>query len=156
MFTLAEAAEPQRGWGGPIALLVGVAAFLAFAGLHYWWQERKGLPSPTDDDDTDLGVNEQVSAVSDTDDTDRDTNPWGRIVNRGGRRVRVYDTGRDGELDLDLTELNPETPEEAADRMDREGVPYMEIVRTVMADYRVSESSAKRAIRDSRRARSAS
>ncbi|MCT2280379.1 hypothetical protein M3G91_22450, partial [Micromonospora chalcea] len=142
MITLAEAAESQRGWGGPVAMLIAVVAFLVFAGLHYWWQERQGLPSPTEDGDTDTGVNAQVSSVSDTDDTERDTSPWGRIVNRGGRRIRVYDTGRDGELDLDLAEPEPETLEQAVDRMDRQGVQYMEIVRQVMDRFEVSEATA--------------
>ncbi|OKI47245.1 hypothetical protein A6A27_10375 [Micromonospora sp. CB01531] len=153
MFTLA-AAEPSRGWGGPVALLIAAVVFVAFATLHDVWM-RRGLPSPTEGDDTDGGDTSQVSSVSDTDDTDRDTSWWGRIAEVGGRRVRVDQEPRDEALDLDLEDEKPESLEEAVDRMDRQGVPYVEIVRRVMADYQVSESTAKRRIRDSREARSA-
>ncbi|GAB3817594.1 hypothetical protein GCM10027605_68550 [Micromonospora zhanjiangensis] len=104
------------------------------------------------------GVNPQLSEVSDTDDTTADTPWWGRIVERGGRRVRVVPGAvpeRDPELDWDLEEGDTETLEEAVDRMDQDGVPYAEIVRRVMADYEVSESTAKRRIRESRQARAA-
>ncbi|OKI52842.1 hypothetical protein [Micromonospora sp. CB01531] len=154
MFTLAAAQEPHRGWGGPVALLIAVAVFITIATLHDVWM-RRGLPSPTEGDDTEDGVTAQVSKVSDTDDTDRDTNWWGRIVEHGGRRVRVDGPPRDEALDLELDDEEPaETLEEAVDRMDRQGVPYAEIVRRVMADHQVSESTAKRAIRRSREARS--
>lgn len=157
MFTLAATQEPARGWGGPVAILIAVAIFIAFAALHYTWQERRGLPSPTEEDAPDTGVNSQVSVVSDTDDTGRDTSWWGRIVERDGRRVRIDERApRDEELDLALEEdEQAETLEEAVDRMDRQGIAYAEIVRTVMATYRVSESTAKRRIRDSREARAA-
>lgn len=153
MFTLA-AQEPQRGWGGPVALLIAVAAFIALATLHDAWMRRRGLPSPTEGDDPDDGVNPQVGSVSDTSDTAGDPGWWGRIVERGGRRVRVAAPPADDDVDLALDD-EPETLEEAVARLDAEGVPYAEIVRRVMADFRVSESTAKRRIRDSREARSA-
>ena len=156
MFTNLAAAEPHRGWGGPVAILAAVAVFITYATLLDAWQRRRGLPSPTGEGDTDTGVNAQVGAVSDTDDTTGDTNWWGRIVERGGRRVRVDGEPRDEALDLDLDgDDEPESLEDAVDRMDRQGVAYAEIVRRVMAAYRVSESTAKRRIRDSREARTA-
>ncbi|AYF30591.1 hypothetical protein CSH63_24735 [Micromonospora tulbaghiae] len=155
MLTIAAAQEPARGWGGPVAILVAVAAFLLIAGVHYAWQERQALRSPTDEDDTDTGVNAQVSAVSDTDDTDRDTGWWGRIVEHRGRRIRVDELPRDHDVDLDLAEPEtaPETLETAVDRMDRQGVQYMDIVRRVMEVYGVSEATAKRRIREVRAVR---
>ncbi|MFC4146629.1 hypothetical protein ACFO0M_10210 [Micromonospora mangrovi] len=150
--------ESSRGWGGPIALLVAVVLFLVVIGVQEHLRPAGGrAPSPTDEGDPDDGVTAQVSEVSDTDDTDRDTSPWGWIVNRGGRRVRVYtEPGRDDELDLDLdaaAEQEAETLEDVVDRMEEDGVAYAEIVRRLMADHRVSESTAKRAIRRSREAR---
>ncbi|MFY1658590.1 hypothetical protein [Micromonospora sp. WMMD1274] len=155
--TIAAAAteEPGRGWGGPIALAIVAAIYIAGATLHYMWRERRGLPSPTDEDDTGTGVNAQVSAVSDTDDTDRDTGWWGRIVEHRGRRIRVDELPRDHDVDLDLADPGsaPETLETAVDRMDRQGVQYMDIVRRVMEVYGVSEATAKRRIREVRAVR---
>ncbi|MGJ3228932.1 hypothetical protein ACQEUV_26785 [Micromonospora aurantiaca (nom. illeg.)] len=132
-----------------------MALFITFATLHDTWMRSRGLPSPDEDDTTDTGVNPQVTPGSDTDDTADDTSLWGRIVNRGGRRVRVYtEPARDAEVDVDLEDDEEfETLEEAVDRMDRQGVPYAEIVRRVMVAYQVSESTAKRRIRDSRKVR---
>lgn len=157
MLTLAATQEPARGWAGPVAILIATAVFIGFATLHDAWMRRRDLPSPAEGDDTGGGVKAQASAVSDTDDTDRDTGWWGRIVERGGQRIRVDERPpRDEDLDLDLEEdEEAETLEEAVGRMDRQGIPYAEIVRTVVASYRVSESTAKRRIRGSREARSA-
>ncbi|TDC42101.1 hypothetical protein [Micromonospora sp. KC213] len=157
--TIAAAAadEPSRGWGGPIALGVVIIIYITGATLHDWYRRSRGLPSPTDDVDTDAGVNAQVSAVSDTDDTDRDTGWWGRIVEVGGRRVRAAETRllevRDAEVDLDLDGTEPEEPETIEDvigtMLDR-GHAYAEIVRLVMEEFEVSEATAKRRIRDVR------
>jgi hypothetical protein len=151
MFTLA-AESSSRGWGGPIALLVAVAAFTLFIGLHWLWKQHRGLPSPTGRGDTEPGVNPQFNAVSDTDDTDRDTSWWGRIIEQDGRRVRAAGPPpeRDEELDLDLVDEEPETAEDVIGRMLDRGHPYVEIVRAVMDEFEVSEATAKRRIRDVR------
>ncbi|WP_431728256.1 hypothetical protein [Verrucosispora sp. TAA-831] len=152
MLTLA-AAEATRGWGGPVALLVVAVLYIAGATIHYGWLEKRGgLPSPTEDTDTDPGVKPQVKPVSDTDDTGRDTGWWGRIVERDGRRVRATGPApeRDEDLDLELVDEEPETAEKVIGRMLDRGHPYMEIVRQVMDDLEVSEATAKRAIRDVR------
>lgn len=153
MFILAAAAEPSRGWGGPVALLIVAAVYVTGATLHQSWMERRDLPSPTEEDDPSVAVSPQVGVVSDTDDTN-DGSLRGPIIERGGRRVRVYykEEGDGGEVDLDLGGDEPETLEEAVARLDRQGVAYAEIVRRVMADYGVSESTAKRRIRDVRAA----
>jgi hypothetical protein len=150
--------EPQRGWGGPIALLIAGAIFIAFAtGLHQFQEAREARrnPSPTPPGGRGVRVKPQVSAGSDTDDTDRDTDDWqGRIVQVDGAYYRVYprpDAGVDeDDVDLELDEPDEETIEQAVIRMDGEGVPYNEMVRRLVADYRVSESTAKRRIRDTR------
>ncbi|MFF0721360.1 hypothetical protein [Micromonospora sp. NPDC003816] len=153
MLTLAAAAEATRGWGGPVALLVVAVLYIAGATIHYGWLEKRGaLPSPADDGDIDSGVKPQVSEVSDTDDTGRDTGWWGRIVERDGRRVRAAEPAqeRDEELDLELVDEEPATPEDVIGRMLDRGHPYAEIVRQVMDEFEVSEATAKRRIRDVR------
>ncbi|MET7949203.1 hypothetical protein [Micromonospora sp. NPDC005324] len=143
---IAATAEPERGWGGPIAVLVALLLFGLFIGI----QEYRD-PSPTEDEEGGVSANLKVKSVSDTDDTDRDTGWWGQIRNVGGRRVRVVDELVDEELDLNLDdEDEPETVEAAVARMTGERRPYMEIVRHLMSVHGASESKAKRAIRNAR------
>ncbi|RGC68408.1 hypothetical protein C5N14_13560 [Micromonospora sp. MW-13] len=157
---LAAAEEPSRGWGGPVALAIVAAVYIAGATIHHHVRSRQD-PSPTGEGDTGVSVKPQVSTVSDTDDTDRDTDWWGGIAEVGGRRIRVYGpaptAGREADVDLDLDgddeQDEPETIEDVIDRLDFRGVPYAEIVATVMGEFRVSESTAKRRIRDARAAR---
>lgn len=148
MITLA-AQDAPRGWGGPIALLVAAAIFVAYATLLDAWQRRREVHSPTEGDAPGVRVTPQARSVSDTDDTEPDTGWWGRIVVRNGKRIRASGPAVevvDEELDLALEE----TLEDAIARMEDEGVAYMEIVRQVMDEHRVSESTAKRAIREVR------
>ncbi|MFI6160407.1 hypothetical protein ACIA59_10705 [Micromonospora haikouensis] len=158
MLLLAADAEPTRGWGGPIALVLVVAVYVAGATIHAHFRTREN-PSPTGDGDTDSGVNPQVTEVSDTADTDRDTGWWGRIVEVGGRRVRATDAprpDRDADVDLDLEDDDegeqdePETIEDVIGKMLDRGHQYAEIVRQVMDEFEVSEATAKRRIRDVR------
>ncbi|WP_422772116.1 hypothetical protein ACN28C_03190 [Plantactinospora sp. WMMC1484] len=62
-----------------------------------------------------------------------------------------------GRYDIDLTLDDPEQAEpsleEFVDRLDLGGVPYAEIVRRAMAEYKLSEATAKRRIRDCRERR---
>ncbi|MEU4777454.1 hypothetical protein [Micromonospora sp. NPDC023633] len=155
---LAAAEEPQRGWGGPIALGIVVVVWIAGATLHDWWMRTRGLPSPTEGDDPDISVNAQVSAVSDTDDTGRDTGWWGRLITLpDGRRVRSIAPAAvpvDEEEDLDLDgaqdEEEPATIEDVIGTMLDRGHPYATVVRHVMDEFEVSEATAKRRIRDVR------
>lgn len=172
MLTLAAAQEAPRGWGGPVAILAAVVVFYLFATTHQRIRDARRTPSPTPRGGRGVRVKPQVRSVSDTDnttpdttdDTDAETDWWGRIVEVGGRRFRqarqIMRTGAlddeddefehaDDDVDLALDD-EPETMEEAIARMDEAGVPYAEIVRAVMRDYEVSESTAKRRIRDVR------
>ncbi|MFI6228862.1 hypothetical protein ACIBCR_16285 [Micromonospora echinospora] len=167
---LAAAQEPERGWGGPVALLVAVAAFYVIISVHHRIQEareRRANPSPTPPTGRGVSDTTQVRAVSDTDDTARDTEPdtgwWGRIVESGGRRFRVYDQPAaaaepaDDEVDVALDDDEHDEPEEETETiedvialmLDR-GHQYAEIVRHVMEEFEVSEATAKRRIRDVR------
>ena len=167
---IAAAEEPSRGWGGPIAILVAGALFLLFAVAHDHFYGRAGddeepdeaLPSPTR---RARGVSRdtQVNSGVDTDDTERDTDSdtgwWGQIVNVGGRRVRVTEPVDVDELDDDGDDQEPEEEpvriEDAIAMLEDRGVPYTEIVRTVREEFEVSESTAKRRIREVRAERAA-
>ncbi|MBM0275081.1 hypothetical protein [Micromonospora tarensis] len=144
---LAATSDPDRGWGGPIALLIAIVVFLTVIGIQEYINPEN--PSPTGDQGSGVTANPKVNSVSDTDDTEPDTSWWGRIRDVGGRRVRVVDEPVDDELDLDLDdEDEPETVEKAVARMVGERQSYMEIVRHLMTVHRVSESTAKRRIRE--------
>ncbi|WP_431895899.1 hypothetical protein [Micromonospora haikouensis] len=160
----AAAEEPARGWGGPIALAAVAAVYIAGATLHHHFRTRED-PSPTGEGDSGSGVKPQVTQVSDTSDTDRDTGWWGRIVEVGGRRVRTADgpaPTRDTDVDLDLDgddaegeedegeEDEAESIEDVIGKMLDRGHQYAEIVRQVMEEFEVSEATAKRRIRDVR------
>ncbi|MCX4470433.1 PqqD family protein [Micromonospora sp. NBC_01655] len=154
---LAAAEEPSRGWGGPIALAIVAAVYIAGATIHHHVRSRQD-PSPTGEGDTGVSVKPQVSTVSDTDDTDRDTDWWGGIAEVGGRRIRVYGpaptAGREADVDLDQDdeeeEDEPETIEAVIGKMLDRGHQYAEIVRHVMEEFEVSEATAKRRIREVR------
>ncbi|MEU8821786.1 hypothetical protein [Actinoplanes sp. NPDC048796] len=166
------AAEPRRGWGGPLAILV---AFAVIGIMHLIKVRNENLktPSPTPPKPLPRGAKTQVSVVSDTDDTDAGTGWWGSIVDLGdGRRVRrvkaVLATGSsrlpeddepvDGELvedDIDLTLDEPAEPDSlkawVAQNLGRLG--YADLVREGMRLWQVSERTVKRRIADERQAR---
>lgn len=153
---LAAAEAATRGWGGPFALLAAGVAFWAGVEARAWIRAKIDNHSPTPPTRPDTGVSSQVRSVSDTDDTDGDTDHWaGRIVEAGGRRVRQFghiwrtgDSLPDGDIDDDR---EPEGIEEFVSRLDSAGgMTYTQIVRAAMDTYQVSEATAKRAIRRSR------
>lgn len=157
----AAAAEPDRGWGGPLALLAAVIIFIAISQGWEWWQARKIDTSspPLDDPDTMIGVNPQVRTVSDTDDTDTDTiHEWGR-VSRARQRMKVIRgwvwAPKEAVDDVDQAGAEGVPLEEFVAELDRAGVPYAQIVRRSMQHYGVSEATAKRRIRDARTDRDA-
>jgi hypothetical protein len=161
MFTNAAAVEPHRGWGG----LIAIAIALGCAWLVHLATRRNASPTPPTPGPS--RVDTQVKAVSDTDDTSADTDWWGRIEEHGGVRLRrfraVLATGSsdlpeddvDHDIDLALAdeERAPEKVEDLVDRLDRAGTGYMDIVRRLIADYGISEATAKRRVRDARATR---
>lgn len=155
-YIAATTLEPSRGWGGPLAILIAVAVFVAIATVHHNITEARARRphSPAGRGARVVGVKPLVSSVSDTSDTDADTGWWGRIVELGGHRVRQIEDGHqpaDDDIDLALDGGDEsETLEEFIARADDAGVPYAEIVRDAVRAFRVSESTAKRRIRDVR------
>lgn len=148
MITFAAEQAATRGWGGPVALAIVAAVYIAGVTLHHHF---RGPHSPTEGDGPGVRVTPQVSSVSDTDDTKRDTGWWGRVITLpDGRRARAHAAEDvDDEVDVDLDDES-ETEEEAVARMLDDDVQYAEIVRCLRADFRVSEATAKRRIRDVR------
>lgn len=169
--------DPARGWGGPIAIAIAVAIAYGIAQLVDYIRSRwfpAGGPSPTPAAIRDVVDHTVREPVSDTDDTDPDTAPWyGKIITVGGQRFRtlthIARTGNSPRPAIDKgddeSEVDPEadaeadladeqeTIEEYVDRLDGEGVEYMKIVRGAMHYFDVSAATAKRRIREARKAR---
>ncbi len=158
---IAAAQEAQRGWGGPLALLAAAAGLFA---LHVVVTKIRN-PSPTPPRGRGQIENPQVEVGSDPADPGGDPGWWGRIVEENGVRVRkvqqVWRTGSselppapddepDGEVDLDLEDNA--LPIGAWMLARDTGAGTNELIRTAAARYRVSESTAKRALREARAA----
>ncbi|MEV4708885.1 hypothetical protein [Actinoplanes sp. NPDC049316] len=163
----AAQAEPQRGWGGPLAILAAFAGI----GLIHLFMERRRSPSPTPPRGRRSGVNSQVTAGSDPVDPGADPGWWGQIVEVNGVRMRkVRQVWRTGSTRLpenaaeppedDGVDLALDGPGEAASEpqsldawlAEHDGqAGTNELIRQAAARYRVSESTAKRALRQVRR-----
>lgn len=166
---LAAAAEQSRGWGGPIAILIALAAFFAYTQYRAWWHSRDEIEnrSPTPPwgrgHDEDPQVADGVTDDDTTDDTDGETvNDFGNTRTRladGSILVRrakaVFRTGSsrlpedDGQPaapdeEEGAAEVGGETREEFADRLVAATVRYSAAVDTIMRAYGVSERTAKR------------
>ncbi|MEK8108637.1 hypothetical protein NKG94_34375 [Micromonospora sp. M12] len=76
----------------------------------------------------------------------------GRLITLpDGRRARTHAAAENvDEAEEELDVIEPETEEDAVTRMLDGDVQYAEIVRRLMADFRISEATAKRRIRDVR------
>jgi hypothetical protein len=170
----AEVAEANRGWGGPAAILIALAAFYAITQYREWWQARKiQIPSPTPPRGGGHDEDPQVADGVTDDDTTDDTEPWWagwqeRIpLADGSTLVRqakaVWRTGsaelpEDDEPDEPAAEpdddedqdgddeVRGETRAEYADRLIAVPVQYTAAVQAIMRAYGVSESTAKRDI----------
>lgn len=163
------AEETSRGWGGPLAMLAAVAIFITFATLLDAWQRRRDHSPGEGAGRGGVRVKSQVDTGFDTDDTDDDPGPdTGR--ERSGPGAWLRDFGRalwaredrelddedeeepvdDGQGDEEEDEEGPETIEGTIRRLTEQGIPYAGIVRVLKREYRISESTAKRRIREVR------
>jgi hypothetical protein len=153
MTALAAAAEPSRGWGGPVAILV---AFAVMYLIHRIVQYREGH-SPPPPGHARIGAKPQVSEVPGTNDTDRGTNWWGRIVtDETGQRVRqVWKTGS-SELPADDEDWIGDAGDVEAEDLDGwvranlGAMGYAELVRAGVKRWRVSTRTMKRRIADAK------
>jgi hypothetical protein len=170
----AASAEPARGWGGPVALLVAFLIFrIVVMPAGRWVMSKIGNPSPTPALPTAERVKAQATVGVTDDGSGSDAGWWGRIVEVGGVRVRqaqqVWRTGshelppadddedddleEDPEIDLALDEDEPEdegegeTVEQYIHRARDLKLPYAQIVRVVMEYYDLTEPAAKYRIR---------
>lgn len=175
MLLAATAAEPARGWAGPVAILAAFVAFRLLMPVMRRLRDKINNPSPT----LELPTAERVKVkatvgFTEPEPVEPERGWWGEIVERGGHRYRqarqVMATGShvlppaddepDADLEIDLAldedddspaeevEERTETVEEYITRARRIGAPYSRILRTVVAHYGVSESTAKRRIRE--------
>lgn len=167
---IAATANPPRSWAGIIALALGYVGFRIV--VFFWVKWRQASPTPLS---LPVGSQPKVQATVgvNTDDTDADTSWWGRIVERNGERFRVVKqivtTGvselppADDDVDVAL-EAAPEDGSADNEILRQEKleeyiagalavpVPYSHIVRIAVRHYGVSESTAKRRIREIREA----
>jgi hypothetical protein len=171
MFLAVAAAEPNRGWGGPLAILAAFALFrVVVMPVGRWVMAKIGNPSPTPALPTAERVKvEATVGFTEPEPVEPESGWWGRIVERGGHRFRqaeqVWRTGDhelppaddepdgDPEIDLALDEEEPEergeTAEEYIARARRLGISHGQIVKVLMEYYGInSESTAKRRIRE--------
>lgn len=121
----AAAAESDRGWGGPLALIIACAVFWLGTQAHARWKSTRENPSPTPALEGGVtGVKQQVTGGSDT---SADT-----TAGRGAVAVRPLD-------------------EFVAEQVGQR--PTMEIVRDAKRRYGASKATVIRAIRKARAGR---
>lgn len=175
MLYAAASAEPSRGWGGPIAILAAFAAFRLLMPLMRQLRDKIGNPSPPPALPAAERVKVQSTVgFTEPEPDEPEEGWWGRIVEVGGHRYRQVrqvmatgshelppdddepdEAGEDPAIDLalddepepDSEEERGETVEEYIGRAREMQVPYNQIKRVVIANYDVSESTAKRLIK---------
>lgn len=164
--TLSAAADPHRSWAWLIAALVTYVLFLFFTPLIR--KIRNPSPPPAIEGVRRTKAQATVGVTKDEPAEPAEIGWWGRIVEKGGVRYRqakeIMATGglaepaEDGDEDVDLPlDDDPEEPEgdeqeeKIEDYIARARylqVPYKQIVRVVVDYYGVSESTAKRRIKE--------
>jgi hypothetical protein len=118
----ATAAEPERGWGGPVALVIAGLVFWLGIQAHNRWKSTRETPSPTPTLIGGVtGVKPQVTAGSDT---TTDTTPEGAAM--AVRSLDDFVAGQVGKR------------------------PTMEIVREARRRFGKSQATVMRAIRKAR------
>jgi len=157
------AAEAPRSWSWLIAVLVAYGLFLLFTPLIR--KIRNPSPPPAIEGVRRTKVQASVGVTEDEPAEPAEVGWWGRIVESGGYRFRqakqIMATGglegldeeSDEEVDLSLDDEaeddeQGEKIEEYIARARGLRVPYNAIVRVVVDYYGVSESTAKRRIRE--------
>jgi hypothetical protein len=181
MFLAVAAAEPNRGWGGPLAILAAFVAFRLLMPLMHRLRAKIGNPSPPPALPTAERVKVKATVgVTPDEPAEPEDGWWGRIVEIGGVRVRqarqVMATGSHvlpeadepdeepyGDIDLDLDNKEMADDEEDEERVDTAeeyigralglGIPYNQMVKVLIDHYGVSRSTAKRRISEVRAAR---
>lgn len=164
--TLPDAAPAHRSWDWLIAVLIAYGLFLFFAPYLRKLVDKIKNPSPPPaiEGVRRTKVQATVGVTEDEPNEPAEVGWWGRIVEVGGLRFRqakqIMATGShelpddDGEdIDVPLDDPAPEA-DDTAEMMGyirdarRMQVPYKYIVDVVMKTYGVSESTAKRRIRE--------
>lgn len=160
MVLVQAAGEPQRGWGGPVAILT---AFALIGLLHVVLERRRNL-SPTPPPTPGSQASVQVNAGSDPDESGDDPSWWGRIVEVDGVRMRKFrQVLRTGSSELPSPYVPPDDVVDL--HLEDDTLPIGEwmlarnstsctndLKREAAARFRVSESTAKRAWNRAQRA----
>jgi len=158
---LAAEAQAPRSWAGLIAL--GAAYVLFRVGAYLWLKIKNPSPTPALPGVRRTKVQATVGVADD--EPEAEVGWWGRIVEVGGVRLRqaqqIVKTGShelppaddDEDVDVPLDDEGDEDEageglEEYVARARDLRVPYNQIVRVVVEHYGVSESTAKRRIRE--------
>jgi len=162
MIDIAVAPEPHRSWAWLAALLVAYGLFLLLTPLIR--KIRNPSPTPAIEGVRRTKVQATVGVTEDEPTEPAEIGWWGRIVEVGGVRFRqvqqIMATGgleeppkADDDIDLPLDDepeddKQGEKIEDYIARARHLGVQYNQIVRVVVDYYGVSESTAKRRIRE--------
>lgn len=161
MMLAAEVVETDRGWGGPVAILIAVAGFWVYTQWREWWKLRKEMiqnHSPTPPWVRGDSEDPQVED-GDTGDVTGDVTGWwgerirladGSVLVRRARAVfatgssRLPEDDDQGEPDADDDEMLGETRAQYADRLVVESMRYSVAVDAIVRAYGVSGRTAKR------------
>jgi hypothetical protein len=158
--TLSAPAADHRSWAWLIAALSAYGLFLLFTPLIR--KIRNPSPPPAIEGVRATKVQATVGVTEDEPDEPAEVGWWGRIVEVGGLRVRqakqIMATGGLAELPAEGDAGPPEDEHEDDDEGEKIEeyigrardlrVPYNQIVKVVVEYYGVSESTAKRRIRE--------
>lgn len=128
------AAEPQTGWGNPIALLLAAGLFWGFTHAYMRWKQlNTDSPSPSDQTKALGGVNPQVSDTFDTS---------GKALGKGSQK---------GSLPVPASPAGPVKPVEKFVATRDGKAPTEQIVAAAKARFGASRSTVLRALRKHRK-----
>lgn len=161
--TLADAPDAHRSWAWLAAALAAYGIFLLFTPLIR--KIRNPSPPPAIEGVRRTKVQATVGVTKDEPAEPAEIGWWGRIVEKGGVRYRqakeimatgglaepAEGEGEDVDVPLDDEPADDEQDEKIEEYIARARglrVPYNQIVRVVVEYYGVSESTAKRRIKE--------